>query len=149
MRSIGTRAAVVLALGGLLGLLPACEDGPEDPIETPPAARSFLFGMRGVPDEDGQFVATTTRPDVLAALEAELALPAARRARHIQGPIERGDGGHNLPWHWHFAPESWQIVEISIELCDGTPRLVEEDLDYWVDVVGQFCPWGSYVQREL
>jgi hypothetical protein len=153
MRTTGLRFVAVLASLVLLGVLTGCGDSPEDtienPIDHPRTARSFLFGVRGVSGEKGQFVAMTTRSDVLAALEAELMRPEAERTLHVHGPIERGDGGHNAPWSWHFVPEDWRMVEISIELCDGTPELVEEDVDYWVDDVGQFCPWGSYVLREL
>jgi hypothetical protein len=149
MRVRLTRAVAVLALLALLGVSPGCEDDPEDPIDSAPTTRTFQFGMRGIPGEEGQFVATTMRTDVIAALEAELRLTAAERTLHIHGPIDRGHGGHNLSWSWHFIPDAWQMVEISVEVCDGTPEGVEADIDYWVDNVGQFCPWGSYVQREL
>jgi hypothetical protein len=113
-----------------------------------PSARSFLFGMRGIPDAEGRFVAVTSDPDLLATLEAELALPADQRTLHIHGAIAAGGGGHNLSWHWHFVPDEWDMVEVSIELCDGTPQLVEQDVDYWLESIGAFCPWGSYVQGE-
>jgi len=41
------------------------------------------------------------------------------------------------------------LAETSIELCDGTPRMVENDIGYWVDKVGHFCPWQSYAVSEL
>jgi len=126
----------------------SCGDSADNPL-APPAPRSFIFGVRGLPDAEGQFVAVTSDPDVLARLEVELALDESKRALHIHGPIARGGGGHNIAWQWHFVPQQWDVVEISIELCDGTPQAVESDLDYWVDTVGTFCPWGSYVQREL
>jgi hypothetical protein len=132
----------------LLLAVTSCGDSADDPLD-PPAPRSFIFGVRGLPDAEGQFVAVTSDPEVLARLEAELALEESKRTLHIHGPIARGDGRHNLAWHWHFVSHRWDMVEISIELCDGTPQAVENDLDYWVDNVGAFCPWGSYVQREL
>ncbi len=114
-----------------------------------PSSRSFLFGMRGMSDSEGQFVAVTADPGVIANLRAQLALPTPDRNLHIHGPIARENGGHNLFWHWHFVPDQWEMVEISMEVCDGTPRMVEDNLDYWVDEVGVFCPWVSYVQKEL
>ena len=153
MRSIGLKMVAVPALLAALGFLTCWSDSVEDPIETPignpPTSRSFLFGTRGIPDKEGQFVARTARADVLAALEAELSRPEAERTLHIHGPIDHGDGGHNAPWSWHFVPDGWDMVEISIEVCDGTPRLVEDNVDEWVNDVGQFCPWGAYVQNEL
>ena len=114
-----------------------------------PAERAFLFAMRGIPDAEGQFVAVTTDPRTLALLEAQLALPEAQRNLHINGPIASGNGGHNLGWSWHFVPGGWELVEISIELCDGRPQMVEDDVERWIDDVGAFCPWGSYVRSEL
>jgi hypothetical protein len=128
----------------LVVLIASCGNTADDA----PDSRSFMFGVRSVPDAEGQFVAATSDPGVLAKLEAELALPTAARSLHIHGPIASGNRGHNLSWSWHFIPDHWDMIEISIELCDGTPPLVESDLDYWIEAVGSFCPWSSYVQDE-
>ena len=137
----------IAAMALLLVQLAACKDSGGVAVE-PPAERAFVFGMRGIADAEGRFVAVTSDPIVLAKLEAELALPAPERLLHIHGSIARGNGGHNLTWSWHFVPESWDLVEISVEVCDGTPRMVEADVASWVDKVGTFCPWSSYVQSE-
>jgi len=134
----------------VLLLLPfsACGDAGGGAVVSP-GTGTFLFGVRGIPDAEGQFVAVTSDPGVLAKLASELALPATQRLLHIQGPIALGNGGHNLSWGWHFLPGQWDIVEASTEVCDGTPRLVESDLTYWIKEVGAFCPWNSYVERRL
>ena len=138
---IGVAAVFLLALhAGCRG------DGGRAAV--PGGERTFVFGMRGLPDAAGRFVAATSAPVVIAKLEAELALPAASRSLHINGPIARGNGGENLSWSWHFAPDLWDAVEVSVEVCDGTPAMVESDLDTWVDELGVFCPWGSYAQGE-
>lgn len=67
----------------------------------------------------------------------------------INGELIRGDGGINEGWSWHMDPQTVEAVDASIELCDGRPSMVEADLDYWVDVVGQFCPWGAKVVRRI
>ena len=105
--------------------------------------------MRGIPDAEGQFVAETSDPRTLALVEGQLALPEDRRVLHISGPVDPGNGGHNMGWSWHFRPGQWELVEISIELCDGRPQDVEDDVGKWIADVGIFCPWGSYVVREL
>lgn len=69
-------------------------------------------------------------------------------AAHRRPHRARG-AGHNLSWSWHFVPGRWDMVEISVEACDGSPRMVENDLDYRVDRVGDFCPWASYVLERL
>jgi hypothetical protein len=33
-------------------------------------------------------------------------------------------------------------------LCDGRPSFIEDDLAYWFDSVGRFCPWGAKVVRQ-
>lgn len=64
---------------------------------------------------------------------------------HVTGKLVRGDGGFNQPWSWHLDPATVRMAEISIELCDGRPSMVEDDPDYWLGTVGTFCPWGSKV----
>ena len=61
----------------------------------------------------------------------------------VNGTLRSGDGGFNQPWSWHLDPESITIADLTIELCDGRPSMVEDDLDYWIGTVGQFCPWGG------
>ena len=40
-------------------------------------------------------------------------------------------------------PMEIEMAEVTIELCDGTPSIIENNLDEWLDVVGQFCPWDA------
>jgi hypothetical protein len=60
--------------------------------------------------------------------------------RILRGP---GQASHNQPWSWHLDPEQIEMAEVTIELCDGVPSLVEEEVDYWVDTVGYYCPWSA------
>jgi len=144
MTSAGLRAVVLAAAAVPLG----CHDAaPPDP--PPPAEVAFLFGMKDDATGVENFVAVTSDPAVIARVRAELALAPEQRTLHIHGPIARGNGGRNLDWSWHFVPGDWDVVEISIELCDGRPADVESDLDYWIDTVGAFCPWGSRALDEL
>jgi len=59
------------------------------------------------------------------------------------GRIIRGSVSYNQPWSWHIDPEDVHMAEMTIELCDGLPSHVEGDLNYWVDTVQRFCPWGA------
>lgn len=67
---------------------------------------------------------------------------------HVNGELREGDGGFNKPWSWHLDPDTVEVVEVSIELCDGTPSFVERELSYWLNVVKRFCPWGARVVAE-
>ena len=118
----------------------ACKDSvsPEEDV------RTFRFTTTG----DETFIARTSDPALIQALEAQLALPLAERTLHINGKIAAGTDG-NLTWSWHFIPDQWQLAEMSIELCDGRPSDVEADLTYWLGTVGQFCPWSARVLEEV
>ena len=60
--------------------------------------------------------------------------------RIIDEPID-----YNQPWTWHIDSEDIHMAEITIELCDGRPSMVEENLDYWVNSVQRFCPWHAEI----
>lgn len=110
---------------------------------------AFRFGTRARPDGSEDFVATTRDPDLIAQLRAQLDVPEDERSGFVLGTIARGGGGHNLDWNWHFVANAWRTVEAAVEVCDGRSSEVDEDLDYWVDHLGYFCPWSSYVQAEI
>ncbi|MGI0038002.1 MAG: hypothetical protein ACRD99_06565 [Nitrososphaera sp.] len=68
-----------------------------------------------------------------------------KNSMHVTGKLARGDGGFNQPWGWHLDPATVRMADVSIELCDGRPSMVQEDLEYWLGTVGSFCPWSSKV----
>ena len=84
-------------------------------------------------------VATQTQAQAMAARMA------SGEVGVINGTLLAGDGGFNAPWSWRLDPATVEVVDAAIELCDGRPSMVEADLDYWIDVVGRFCPWGAAV----
>lgn len=49
----------------------------------------------------------------------------------------------NAPHNWHMQDTT--LADMTIELCDGTATMVDEDVTYWVDTVGRFCPWNATV----
>lgn len=61
------------------------------------------------------------------------------------GRVIRGGAFYNQPWSWHIDPDDIQMVEVTIELCDGRPSDLEADVDYWVNTVGRYCPWGATI----
>ena len=63
------------------------------------------------------------------------------------GKLLRGQVDYNEPWSWHIDSEDIVMAEMTIELCSGLPSHVEENLDYWVDTVGRFCPWTAKLVR--
>ena len=132
--------AVVL----LFGVTAGCStSSPEQP-----SARFYEFTHQDK-QNDYRFVAKTSDPEVIDRIEEELTKPFEERRLHINGDIARGQKHYNSRWSWHFVPGQWSMVELSVEVCDGRPQMVEEDLDYWIDQVGYFCPWSSRVLREV
>jgi hypothetical protein len=59
--------------------------------------------------------------------------------RFRSGP---GWGDHNLPWSWHLDPEDTQMAEVSMEVCDGRPSVVEQSISDYLKV-GRYCPWSA------
>lgn len=114
------------------------------------ALRYFEFDFRSPYPDSLNIFASTSDSAVLAAIDAQLALPDTLRYQHINGPIAHGTGDNNVHYSWHFVPSAWALADFSIELCDGRPlEDVEADTAYWIGNVGQFCPWSSYVKREI
>ena len=90
-----------------------------------------------------RFSAFVTNPGTISAilaLEEGLSQANIPNGRLIRGP---GLAAYNSPWSWHMDPEDIEMAESTIELCDGRPSMVEDNLDEWIDVVGRFCPWGA------
>lgn len=121
-------------------LLAAC---PGDPAEPDPVEEA-VFRIEACEDES--FQALIRDPEVIQ--EAERLIGAGQQ-RIINGDLRRGDGGFNSPWSWHMDPQTVQFADATIEVCDGCPHMVEEDLDYWIDTVGRFCPWTTRVVERV
>ena len=60
------------------------------------------------------------------------------------GLLRSGDGGFNSPWSWHLDPEETNLVEVAIEVCDGTPSYVETHQNEFPT----YCPWGARIVAE-
>ena len=140
----------LFALLGALSLMGACKEDDPQPdcsIMIPAQARIFEFAHRG---SDYTFRAWTTDTAVIARVEAQLALPENDRTMHINGEIlEQAESCNLNPgWSWYFKPDGWDLAEISIELCDGNPQYVEENLEDYLHI-NRYCPWSSYVLLEV
>ena len=42
-------------------------------------------------------------------------------------------------------PASITTPDFAMELCDGEPSFVQEELDYYLASVKFYCPWGAKV----
>ena len=139
----------IFALITLVGLLFGCN---QDDDQSPCSLNLDQNGLRffEFAHERGNFIAWTTNPAVIDQVLQQLELPEDMRGQHINGRIERLPEGCevNSNWSWYFVPDEWAMAEFSIELCDGNPQYVEENLDEYIRIQA-YCPWGSYVLREI
>lgn len=131
--AVATAGAMLVACGGGSG-------------DSQPELVTFAFRMQGLPASE-EFRVSTSSPQFIAQARAQLSLPEAQRQLFASGAIRSGNGGHNLAWNWHLADAT--LTQAAIELCDGRPSMVEANLNYWLNTVKSFCPWGSYVHAEL
>ena len=75
-------------------------------VPPPPAERKFLFGISLYGKGDQDFVAVSSRPEVISEVLKELEKPVSERTLMINGAIDRGNNG-NRTWSWHFKPDDW------------------------------------------
>lgn len=98
-----------------------------------------------------------SREDAISAAESYVA--THRGPRLLAGTIVRGAGVDDR-YPFQFVPESVQIIDAAIELCDGAPMHTETAVnDFFAAALGNrnapaatWCPWSSYpirVQRLL
>ena len=108
----------------------------------------FTVGIHGAGDES-DYVVVTNNDDLIDQCQAQLELPEEERLLHINGFLDYGDGGFNQPWSWHIISNEWVLADMSIATCNVSPQVVENDLDYWINSVGQLCNWSSFIKEEI
>jgi hypothetical protein len=88
----------------------------------PPETVTFAFRVQGTGAEQEFRYATSSEP-FIARARSQLMLPVVGRQQFPIGPIAAGSNGVNLNWNWHFTELAF--TDAAIELCDGTPALLE------------------------
>ncbi len=139
------RAAVLLIL-----LLAACgggapgEDPPPGPLppgdpQPPAPAGGVLATFTAAGETFRVFVTNEATIQQLFDLSDGISQATIPSGAFRLGP---GEADHNLPWSWHMDPEDIAMVELAIEVCDGSPSIVENDLAGYL-AVGRYCPWDA------
>lgn len=107
--------------------------------------RYFTVGFRcndtGDCDWD-PFVVYVNTPNEVAQMEAEAA--AGEKTLIVSG-IVRSRQPYNPNWKFAMRPGSIVLGEVFIEVCDGSPRYVQQHRDEWFG--DRWCPWSSYVEK--
>lgn len=91
---------------------------------------------------DERFRVAVTDPQEVVRFQARL---QSGQEGVVSGTLLPGPGGVNGGWSWHLDPTTVHVADLAIEVCDGRPSMVEDDLTYWLQTVGRFCPWGAVV----
>lgn len=140
-----------------VAIIAGCEDDTNQPHTYDV---TFIFALRGEDPMTVRFEAVTRDTAVIRQAREELNKPISDRRLFPTGPIERIEPlrdpldtrrllQNDHTRLWRFVPNEWTLTDVSIELCDGTPGEVDSNLAYWVDTVGQFCPWQAYVLQAV
>ena len=108
----------------------------------PDAATGPVIVTFATPD-GSTFRTLLEQPADVAAVRAALA--GDGYAGIPNGALAYGDGGINAPHGWHM--QGTTLADVTIELCDGTASMVDEDLTYWVETVGQVLPVVCHGRR--
>ena len=111
----------------------------------------LVLACGGDRSESGSIVVTFETPsgtfmtqidDPVSIERARAALEADGLAGIPNGRIVEGDGGVNIGHAWHL--EDVELVDVTVEVCDGTADFVDENLDVFLEL-GNYCPWGAVV----
>ena len=102
---------------------------------------------------DSSFIIATDKGSLIEEIEAQLRLPVVQR-KIVNGLLVSGNGGYNKnafhSFKWRFKENDWQLADLSIEIYDGRPYSdVDTDINYWLNTVKRFAPWGSYIKKEI
>jgi hypothetical protein len=62
------------------------------------------------------------------------------------GLLVEGAVFYNQPWSWHIDSQDIEMAEMTIELYDGLPSFVENELEYWLETVHRYAPWSATIK---
>lgn len=102
--------------------------------------------------QDTSFIAATKNPAVIEKCLEELTLPIMDRRLFPLGKIDHGDGGYNQngphSFNWHFIEDSWELVELGIEIYDGC-AYSDVELTNYTDNLGSYGGWSNIILEEV
>lgn len=110
----------------------------------------FSFHQKSPKGELLHFIFEVRNPRTIEEMRSELKKPASRR--HVSGVIVPSRENYNSQWSFYLIPETVDLFEMQIEVCDANVTYVEAHLD---EVGGSFlprsfwCPWSSELETEL
>jgi hypothetical protein len=121
-----------------------------------PGPAYFVIGERE-PFHGDSYVIMLTDPGDIAHARALIRRPDQTESPILVAAIERGPGdlpnqdylNGGAPWSWHVS-EFQGFADFTIEILDGWPTYVEENLDDWfANTGGHIGFWTYTVVREV
>jgi hypothetical protein len=163
VRSVSAGRALVASVGSLaaaIGLATAWSGEPRPaPLAQPAQPETILFLVAETdPVHGDSYVLPLTDPQDVADARALIAQgPASGIGPIVSAHIVAGTDGLNRDYRNPAKPAwSWHVdrfdgfAEAAIELCDGWPGYVEEDVQRWIqNTAGAICFWDYTVVEEL
>ncbi|GAB4194610.1 MAG: hypothetical protein OHK0022_10810 [Roseiflexaceae bacterium] len=136
----GALVALVAGCGTATGSLPAPTAPPATavPAPTQPAAPNGVIVTLRVAESETYRILLTDPVDIAAARKL---LGGEQGPAIPNGKVVRGDPDVNTGYSWHIDPNSVEFVDMTIEVCDGRPSDVEQQ----IITSEQFCPWAAKV----
>ncbi len=126
----GEAAPILLGLGVVLLLFPSACRSPLDPELR--VAVLATFDVAG--ERYGIFI---TNQETIGDIDL---LKAGRSDEMIpNGLVVKGTESCNRPWSWHIDPENVHMASATIEINDGLPSMVENDVNSWAG--RYYGPW--------
>jgi len=123
----------------------------------PAQAETVYFQVSAPCCHDDAYVLPLEAAADIAYARAIISGDPSASARIVVAQIEAGADGINRDllapgqpaWNWHVASFT-TFAEVTIELCDGGPGFVENDVAGWMaNTGGQICFWSYTVTAEL
>ena len=134
----------IALIGSLLAAGWARADSPAIQATPAPVFATFTFA-------DGQPVRVfATDPQTVRDLTA---IAAGQKKDMIPNGLLLDDRPGRSPydprWSFHFRPESLQMAEVTIEVCDGTPSYIQDHMDEWFAGAkeARWCSWSAHLTK--
>lgn len=102
--------------------------------------------------QDTTFIAATRNMKVIEQCLKELSISKEERSKFPLGEIDGGDGGHNRngphSFSWHFKEDSWEMVEVGVEIYDGC-AYTDAELGNFLENLGSYGGWENRIVEEI
>jgi hypothetical protein len=74
------------------------------------------------------------------------------QSRIVTGIIATNQAPYNVPWGFHYLPNTVRLADMTTEVCDATATYVQAHLkdvgkDFLPD--NRWCPWHTRLVREV